>query len=265
MKYKMLVLDMDDTLLTDDHKISDENAAMLFKAQELGVYVILASGRPTPAMTAYAKELQLDNSYMISYNGAVITDLKEDKVIFEQTLTQEQIHELYDYSLKSNTHIITYVDGKIVSETNSEFIEIEKNITGLEHNKVLSFKDEVQSSAVKCILLEEPSYLKEVEKDLKVAMPHLSVSMSKPFFLEVAQNGIDKAASIKILAEKLDIHQSEIIAVGNAGNDLTMIEYAGLGVWVDNVTPELRDKGDVIVASNNNHGVAEVVRRFILN
>ncbi|MFV8342397.1 Cof-type HAD-IIB family hydrolase [Flavobacterium sp. XS2P39] len=265
MKYKMLVLDMDDTLLTDDHTISNENKEMLSKAQELGIYVILASGRPTPAMTSYAKELQLDNSYMISYNGAVITDLKEGKVIFEQTLTQEQIHDLYDYSLKSKTHIITYLDGKIVSETDSEYIEIEKNITGLEHNKVLSFKDEVKSSAVKCILLEEPSYLKQVEEDLKIAMPHLSVSMSKPFFLEVAQNGIDKGASIKILAEKLNILQSEIIAVGNAGNDLTMIEYAGLGVWVDNVTPELRDKGDVIVASNNNHGVAEVVRRFILN
>ena len=265
MKYKMLVLDLDDTLLTDDRTISNENAAMLSKAQELGVFIILASGRPTPAMTAFAKELHLDNSYMISYNGAVITDLKEDKVIFEQTLTQEQIHELYDYSLKSKTHIITYVNGKIVSETDSEYIEIEKNITGLEHNKVLSFKAEVQSSAVKCILLEEPSYLKEVEKDLKATMPHLSVSMSKPFFLEVAQNGIDKGASIKFLAEKLDILQSEIIAVGNAGNDLTMIEYAGLGVWVDNVDPELRDKANFIVASNNDHGVAEVVRRFILN
>ncbi|MFV5696073.1 Cof-type HAD-IIB family hydrolase [Flavobacterium sp. LB3P122] len=265
MKYKMLVLDMDDTLLTDDHIISNENKAMLFKAQELGVYVILASGRPTPAMIAYAKELQLDNSYMISYNGAVITDLKEDKIIFEQTLTQEQIHDLYDYSLKSNTHIITYLDGKIVSETDSEYIEIEKNITGLEHNKVLSFKEEVKSAAIKCILLEEPAYLKEVEKDLRATMPHLSVCMSKPFFLEVAQNGIDKGASIKFLAEKLNIHQSEIIAVGNAGNDLTMIQYAGLGVWVDNVDPELRDQGDVIVASNNDHGVAEVVRRFILN
>jgi Cof subfamily protein (haloacid dehalogenase superfamily) len=265
MKYKMLVLDMDDTLLTDDHIISKENAAMLSKAQELGVYVILASGRPTPAMIAYAKELKLDNSYMISYNGAVITDLKEDKIIFEQTLTQEQIHELYDYSLKSKTHIITYLDGKIVSETDSEYIDIEKNITGLEHNKVVSFKDEVKSAAIKCILLEEPAYLKEVEKDLRATMPHLSVCMSKPFFLEVAQNGIDKGASIKFLAEKLNIHQSEIIAVGNAGNDLTMIQYAGLGVWVDNVDPELRDKGDVIVASNNDHGVAEVVRRFILS
>jgi hydroxymethylpyrimidine pyrophosphatase-like HAD family hydrolase len=53
---------------------------------------------PTPAMIAYAKELKLDNSYMISYNGAVITDLKEDKIIFEQMLTQDQIHELYEYS-----------------------------------------------------------------------------------------------------------------------------------------------------------------------
>ena len=267
MKYRMLVLDMDDTLLTDDHKISEENKEMLFKAQELGIYVVLASGRPTLAMTAFAKELKLDinNSFMLSFNGAVITDLKEDKVLFEQTLTQQQIHELYDYSLKSKTHIITYVDGKIVSETDSEYIEIEKNITGLEHNKVRNFKDAVTSSAVKCILLEEPTYLRKVEADLKAAMPDLSVSMSKPFFLEVAPNGIDKAASVKFLADKLNILQSEIIAVGNAGNDLSMIEYAGLGVWVDNVDPELRHRADVIVASNNNHGVAEVVRRFILN
>lgn len=261
----MLVLDMDDTLLTDDHTISNENKEMLALAKEKGVHIILASGRPTPAMVNYARELGLDNSYMICYNGAVITDLKEDKVIFEQMLTKVQIHELYDYSVKSKTDIITYLDGKVVSETDSKYIDIELNITGLEHNKVTSFKETVQTAAVKCILLEEPSYLVEVEKDLKRAMPHLSVSMSKPFFLEVAQRGIDKAASIKIIAQKLGILQSEIIAVGNAGNDLTMIEYAGLGVWVANVTPELKDKADVIVASNNDHGVAEVIKRFILN
>ena len=171
---------------------------------------------------------------------------------------------MYDYSLKSKTHIITYINDAIVSETDSEYIDIEKHITGLPHHKVSNFKEAVQTNAVKCILLEEPSYLRKVEDDLKLAMPHLSISMSKPFFLEVAQHGIDKAYSLKKLAEQLNIHQSEIIAVGNAGNDLTMIEYAGLGVWVDNVTPELRDKGDVIVSSNNDHGVAEVIKRYIL-
>lgn len=263
----MLVLDMDDTLLTDDHKISDLNKKVLLEAQAKGVYVVLASGRPTSAMTAYAKELELDlnNSYIISFNGAIISTVKDDIILFEQTLTQKQIHELYDYSVKMKTHIITYLDGEIISETDSEFIEIEKVITGMPHRKVTSFKEAVDRSAVKCILLAEPSYLKEVEQDLKEAMPHLSISMSKPFFLEAAQYGIDKAASIKILAERLKIQQSEIIAVGNAGNDLSMIEYAGLGVWVDNVTPELRDRADIIVASNNNDGVAEVVQRYILN
>jgi HAD superfamily hydrolase (TIGR01484 family) len=77
MKYKMLVIDMDDTLLTDDHIISEENKEMLLKRRKKEF--ILASGRPTPAMIAYAKELKLDNSYMISYNGAVITDLKRTK------------------------------------------------------------------------------------------------------------------------------------------------------------------------------------------
>jgi len=267
MQYKMLVLDMDDTLLTDDHRISDLNKKVLLEAQAKGVYVVLASGRPTSAMTAFAKELELDlnDSYIISFNGAVISTVKDDLVLFEQCLTPEQIHDLYDYSVKMKTHIITYLDGEIISETDSEYIEIEKDITGLPHNKVSDFKAAVAKPAVKCILLEEPSYLKEVEQDLKFAMPHLSVAMSKPFFLEAAQYGIDKAASIKILADKLNIHQSEIIAVGNAGNDLTMIEYAGLGVWVDNVTPELRDRANVIVASNNDDGVAEVVQRYILN
>ncbi|MDX6183277.1 Cof-type HAD-IIB family hydrolase [Flavobacterium sp. Fl-77] len=267
MQYKMLVLDMDDTLLTDDHKISDLNKKMLLEAQAKGVYVVLASGRPTSAMIEYAKELELhlNDSYIISFNGAIISSTKDDVVLFEQTLTQEQIFELYDYSIKMKTHIITYLDGAIISETDSEFIEIEKEITKLPHVKVPNFKDAVYKPAVKCILLAEPDYLKQVEKDLKLAMPHLSVAMSKPFFLEAAQNGIDKAASLKLLAEKLNIHQSEIIAVGNAGNDLTMIEYAGLGVWVDNVTPELRDRANAIVASNNDDGVAEVVQRYILN
>lgn len=262
----MIVVDMDDTLLTDDHKISNENAKMLLKAQEMGVYVVLASGRPTSAMIDYAKELQCDvnNSYMISFNGSTVTDLKENKILFEHALTKEQVHALYDFSQKHKTHITTYLDGKIISERHSEYIDVESTITGLELVIVPSFKDAVTTGAVKCLLLEEPKYLKNVEPLLKAAMPDLSVCMSKPFFLEAAPNGVHKGAAVKIIADKLHIQQCEIIAIGNAENDLTMVQYAGLGVWVDNVEDDLRAFGDVIVASNNNDGVAEVVRRFIL-
>ncbi|HSZ71305.1 MAG TPA: HAD hydrolase family protein, partial [Cytophagaceae bacterium] len=83
MKYKMLVLDVDDTLLTDDHKISAKNKELLLKAQDLGVCLVLASGRPTPAMMGFAEELKLKSygSYMLSYNGGVITDMSNDRAI----------------------------------------------------------------------------------------------------------------------------------------------------------------------------------------
>jgi len=267
MKYKMLVLDMDDTLLTDEHQISDKNKSLLIQAQELGVYVVLASGRPTPAMTKYAEQLEMQRfgSFMLSYNGAVITDLKSNTPIFEQSLSVEDVHLLYEFSESHNVAIITYLNDTILASKPSEYLEFEKKITGLPANIVGDFKLVINQPTIKCILLEEPTYLKEVEQKLKLAMPHKSVCTSKPFFLEVTENGIDKAASLARLAAQLNIHQSEIIAVGNANNDLSMVEYAGLGVWVENVNPELRHHADVIVASNNNDGVAEVVERFILN
>jgi len=264
--YKMLVLDLDDTLLRDDYSISARNKDLLIQAQELGIKVVLASGRPTPAMVRYAEELNLSqyDSYMISFNGAVLTSMRNYEVLFETSLTRDEIHSLYDFSVENNVHIITYSDKGVVSETDSEYIDVELKLTGIPHHKVPSFKSEVTSSAVKCILLEHPDYLKEVEIKLKAERKDLSVSRSKPFFLEVMPQGIDKAACIGLLADKLGIKQQEVIAVGNAGNDLSMVQYAGLGIWVDNVSDDLRHHADYIVASNQNDGVAEVIERFIL-
>jgi Cof subfamily protein (haloacid dehalogenase superfamily) len=227
---------------------------------------VLASGRPTPAMLYYAEELQLAafDSYLISFNGAVVTSMKSNEVLFEKSLTRTEIHSLHDFSVDNNVHIITYSNKGVVSESHSEYIDVEVNLTGIPHHKVPCFKTEITDSAVKCILLEKPDYLKTVETKLKAARPDLSVARSKPFFLEVMPHAIDKAASIDFLAKRLGIHPCEVIAVGNAGNDLTMVQYAGLGVWVDNVSNELRHHADVVVASNENDGVAEVVERFIL-
>ncbi|MES2519244.1 MAG: HAD hydrolase family protein, partial [Bacteroidota bacterium] len=167
-------------------------------------------------------------------------------------------------SVANDVHIITYFDGAIITENDSKYIDLEVHITGMPLRRVKNFKAAVNQSSVKCIMLAEPEYLAQVSEKLKTEMPHKSITTSKPFFLEIMQSGIDKAASLAKLAAQLNIDSSEIIAVGNAYNDLTMIEYAGLGVWVDNVEPALRDRANVIVASNNNDGVAEVIERFIL-
>jgi Cof subfamily protein (haloacid dehalogenase superfamily) len=266
MKYKMLVLDLDDTLLTDDHQISERNIAALMEAQEMGVKVVLASGRPTPAMQQYAAVLQMDkySTFMISYNGAVITDLSTQTTIFEQSLSVSDIAQLYDFSIEQQVAIITYIDGSIIANTYSDYVEVEKQITGMPLRIASDFMSEVVAPTIKCILLDDPIQLKTVEARLKALMPAKNICTSKPFFLEVTASGIDKASSISHLASRLGIHQSEIIAVGNAHNDLSMVQYAGLGVWVANVSPELRHLADLVVSSNQENGVAEVVEQYIL-
>ncbi|MBY0425558.1 MAG: Cof-type HAD-IIB family hydrolase [Cytophagales bacterium] len=267
MKYKMLVLDLDDTLLNDSHEISLRNRQKLLEAQESGTRVVLASGRPTAAMVRFANELELKKfgSHILSYNGAVILDMATEETLFEQSLTKDEIHVLFDHAEEFKLHILTYLDGDIITQTRSKYIDIEEQITGMPLKTVPDFKASVYKSAIKCLLLEEPDYLQKVHLPLAKRLPHLSITTSKPFFLEVTQRGIDKAASLERLGKLLGIGREEIIAVGNAGNDLSMVEYAGLGVWVDNVAPELRHIADVIVASNNDDGVAEVVDRYILS
>jgi hydroxymethylpyrimidine pyrophosphatase-like HAD family hydrolase len=82
--------------------------------------VVLASGRPTPAMLSYAKELGLhqNNSYILAYNGAVILDMTTKEVLFEQSISKEDIHALYDFSQENGVHIITYLDGNIIALQN---------------------------------------------------------------------------------------------------------------------------------------------------
>lgn len=263
----MLVLDLDDTLLRDDYSISERNKARIIEAQELGLKVVLASGRPTPAMLQFIAPLALDrhDAYLISFNGAVVTSVRNKEVLFETSLTKEEVRGLYQFSKQNNLHIITYSDKGIITDTTSQYIDVEAKLTGLPLNKVADFIAAVGEHPVKCILLQEPEYLKQVELKLKAEKSDLSVARSKPFFLEVMPNGIDKAASLDRLAKKLGVLQSEIIAVGNAENDLSMIEYAGLGVWVDNVPNELRDKAQVVVSSNMDDGVAEVIESYLLN
>jgi hydroxymethylpyrimidine pyrophosphatase-like HAD family hydrolase len=113
--------------------------------------------------------------------------------------------------------------------------------------------------------LDEPNKLEKIEKQLQATILDKSIARSKPFFLEITEKGIDKAASLDYLAKKLQVQPQEIVAIGNAANDLSMIQYAGLGIWVDNVTPQLRHLADDIVASNMNDGVTEAVKKYFKN
>ena len=268
MDYKMIVTDLDDTLLTSDKKISPQDLEAIKKAQEKGVKFVLCSGRPTFAMRGLAKEIEAEKyeSYILSFNGSIITDCKTNENIFEASLEKEDLHLMYDFAKKHNTHILTYINDEIISETESEYIDVEVDLTKMPHRVVKSFKDYVNCSAVKCILLADPTYLKEVEKELKKEYgDKYSIAISKPFFLEVTKLGIDKGVAIKKLAENLKISIDEVIAVGDSFNDLPMLKVAGLSVAVDNANDEIKKQVDFITKSNNDGGMAYLIEKFIFN
>ncbi|WP_026695183.1 Cof-type HAD-IIB family hydrolase [Peribacillus kribbensis] len=268
MTYKMIVLDLDDTLLCDDLSISPRTKNALMEAQEAGVKVVLASGRPTSAMLSVAEELCLKdyNSFILSFNGAKIVNCQTGNEWFSSTLPVETVHQLFEVSRRENVWIHTYVGDKIVTQEANQYTDIEGDITKLDIEVVDSFTDAVTEPVVKVLMLEEPEYLVKVEKKLQQEFAgKLAVMRSKPFFLEFTEAGVTKGTSLNSLIQQLGITREEVIAVGDGHNDMSMIEFAGLGVAMGNAVDAIKEKADYITDTNMNDGVAKVVEEFILN
>ncbi|YCA45360.1 Cof-type HAD-IIB family hydrolase [Bacillus sp. JZ8] len=267
MAYKMIVLDLDDTLLRDDHTISPLTKKALMDAQESGVKVVLASGRPTYAMLDIAKELHLDEygSFILSFNGAKIINYKTKEELFSSTLSPETVHGLYDLSSKEDVCIHTYVGDTIVTPKNNEFTEIEGHITGLPINEVSNFKEAITTPVVKVLMVDNPEKLASVEKKLQRELNGiLSVMRSKPYFLEFTEAGVTKGTSLSQLIKKLGIEREEVIAFGDSYNDLAMLEFAGLGVAMGNAPDDIKEKANYVTDTNMNDGIPKALEKFIL-
>lgn len=267
MSYKMIILDLDDTLLGNNHKISQRNKEALMKVQEQGGKVVLASGRPTYGMVPFAKELSLAEygSFILSFNGGKIINCQTNEEFFSQTLSVEAVRRLNDISHREGVQIHTYVGDEIVTAEDNPYTSIESDLTGLPIKHVDSFMDGVTEPVVKVLMVGEPEHLQTVEKKLQAELgDEFSVMRSKPFFLEFTDKGITKGTSIEKLIQEVGVKREEIIAVGDSYNDQEMIEFAGLGVAMGNAPEDIKEVADFVTDTNVNHGVAQVVEEFLL-
>ncbi len=268
MSYEMIVLDLDDTLLLNNGKISKANKNTLKLAQEKGVKVVLASGRPTFAIKNIADELELEKygGYILSYNGSRIVDYKTKEVLYEIDLTKEQVEKLYDLSIKYENFIHTYDGDYILTCHDNPYTYIESEITGMKIKMCEDFKASLPEKCVKVIMLQSPNHLKEVEEMLKSQIKDkMTMSITKPYFLEFMNKEVDKSKSILRLCEKLNIDIKNVIAIGDSYNDISMVEVAGLGVAMENGVEEIKKIADYVTDTNENDGVAKVIEKYILN
>lgn len=267
MSYKMIVLDLDDTLLRDDHSISARTKEALMKAQENGVKVVLASGRPTFGMLPIADELSLAEygSFILSFNGGKIINYATKEELFSSTLSLTAVENLYELSQREGVYIHTYVGNEIIAEEANPYTSIESKLTKLPIKIVNSFVEGVQEEVVKALMVGDPDKMKIVEAKLqKELAEEFSVMRSKPFFLEFTEKGVTKGTSLNHLIQKCGIKQEEVIAIGDSYNDQEMIEFAGLGVAMGNAPDDIKAIANHVTDTNMNDGVAKVVEEFVL-
>jgi len=264
--YKMIVLDLDGTLMSSKNEILPETKAALIKSQERGIKVVLASGRPTFGMMKTAKELRLDEfgGFTLSYNGGRIICAQTGDRIYDSSLTPEIAHELFDLAREFNVNIMAYEEDHIVTMDDDQWIQKESHINAMPLKRVEDFKTSVNFNTVKCLCTGDPETLGDIEKEFQKRLgSRLSVMRSMPFFLEVMPQNINKAYSLQKLGEHLGIDKSEMIACGDGYNDLPMIEFVGLGVAMANAVAEVKEKANYITASNDENGIVQVIDKFM--
>ena len=268
MDYQMIVLDLDGTLTNRDKIITPKTKETLMKAQEQGKIVVLASGRPTYGVMPLAKELRLEEygGYILSFNGGIIINCKTGEVVFERQLPAEANAGIIHLAEHHRVNILTYEkDWIVVSNAGDEYAEKESKINHLPLHEV-DMMNYVKFQVPKFIMLDDGDYLALVEPKVKAVLgKNYSVYRSEPYFLEILPKGVDKAQSLARLLERLGLNKEQMIACGDGYNDLSMIQFAGLGVAMENAVLPVRNAADFITYSNNEDGVAHVVEKFMLS
>lgn len=266
--YEIIVLDLDGTLTNRDKVITPRTKAALMEAQRRGKKVVLASGRPTPGVLPLAEELEMKNygGYILSFNGGMIMNCATGEVVFSQLLPQEANRRIIELAEEHRVDFLTYEDDHIVTNNKeNEYGQKESWITHMPLVEKENLKDYLNFPVPKFLLLDDGDYLALVEPKVKAALgKNFSVYRSEPFFLEVLPKGIDKALSLARLLEVIGLTKEEMIACGDGYNDLSMIQFAGLGVAMENAVLSVRKVADYITDSNNDDGVGKVVEKFML-
>ncbi len=268
MKYRLLVLDLDGTLTNERKEITPHTLETLIKVQQMGVKLVLASGRPTYGITPLAKELEMEHfgGYILSYNGGKIIDTATGEVIYESTLPYDLVEPLYELSKSSATTILTYQDEFILTEDpDNKYVGHELFLTKMKPQKVENFAQSVDFAPDKCLIVGDPEKLIPLESEVAQRYgDRMNVFRSEPFFLELVPLGIDKALSLQRLLDHTGVKREEMVAMGDGFNDLSMIEFAGLGVAMANAQPSVQEAADYITLSNEEDGVAHAVLNLII-
>lgn len=241
--YKLLALDMDGTVLDDSQRIAKETADAIRSACEAGVTVMFSTGRAFVNALPYAEALGLD-SPMVTVNGSEVWKNRRE-LHLRHLLDREAIKRMYDMSVQHDVWFWAYSTERLHNKENWG--------ADIDAEEWLKFGYFTKDNAVREILWRE-----------LCAMGGLELTNSSPHNIEINPMGVNKATAAQAVCDLLGYNMSQVVAVGDSLNDMAAIQAAGLGVAMGNAQDEIKQAADVIVRTNNEHGVAQVIREYLL-
>ncbi|MGL5647502.1 MAG: Cof-type HAD-IIB family hydrolase [Clostridium sp.] len=277
MKYKMICIDMDGTLLGRNRKISEASKEVLREANKKGIKIVITTGR-LYNNAAYFSELIGVDSAVIGGNGAIIMEKNKVKPIYRSRFNKDVCEKLLDLADKHRVVLHFHTINNIVSNSYlsyniAKIILPDRNYDGLNiylgvikskkaWDKILSEK---AGAITKTILFAlEPKRIEAYREDLD-KIDEVTYFTSGSRSIEINMKGVSKGNAVKRLAEYYGIKREEVICIGDNENDVSMIEYAGLGIAMGNGIQKVKDIADYVTDTNVHDGVRKAVEKFVLN
>lgn len=271
---KLIALDLDGTTLNKEGVISEENRTALEQAAERGVNVVIATGRPYSALPKDVFDID-SIRYVLTSNGARITDLKTGKNIYENCMarvTAEKSVELlrqHDYVIECFVEGIAYIDRayfEMVKASGRSYRSVKyiletRNPVDDIYQFILDHRDHIENINVNFEDISE----KPAMREKMLTIPEATITSSFDHNLEIGGATTSKAEALRCMCGILGISTAEMMAVGDSPNDIAMLKASGTPVAVGNAKDEVKAVACYIAPENYRHGVADAVRHFVLN
>lgn len=268
MSIKLVAVDIDGTLLTNDRKVTPEVFEAVQEAKKQGVKVIIATGRPIPGVQPLLNELNLreEGDYVITFNGGLVQDTSTGENIITETMTYEDYLDIEFLSRKLDVHMHA-ITKKGIYTANRNIGKYTVHESSLVNMPIFYRTPEEMGDKeiIKMMFIDEPEILDAAIKKIpQEFFDKYTIVKSTPFYLEFMNKKASKGNAIKHLAEKMGLIPDQTMAIGDAENDRAMLEAVGNPVVMENGTPELKEIAKYITKSNEESGVAHALREWVL-
>lgn len=260
MDIKLVVLDMDGTLLDNTHQVTQKNKATMKKLMKQGVQFILASGRPYESMEPYIKDLGMDLP-VIAANGAFVKSPIDDKVYINSGVPLDLSQEIIDYGLEQGYAVsVYYEDG--LSTFDEKMVDVHMELEGIDAQ--LTQDSTIIKPPNKIIYYDNPERIMEAFKIMEKSHGEkLYVTCSGELYLDFMNLQASKGNAVELLMDEMGLSKDQVMVVGNNYNDLAMFEHVGLAIAMENSPLEVKNQSDYVTKSNVEDGVAFALERFI--